>query len=255
MFLAALAGITISWLSVRDLDGMEWPPAALTSSAGTIVDMADAEVTWAELDEPWQRAFALAWDAVVTGNIGVGAVVCDPGGSIVSEGRNRVADSSAPVGQVAGSSLAHAEVNALAQLRFRSPRTLELFTTLQPCLQCSAAIRMAPIATVQMAGADPLWEGCNDFGRLNPWAAQRGPVPTTGPRSDEIGVFATLLARIGPGLIPRVEDALRTHGQSRVIDLAKQVQDDGTFDGLRSGSVRDAFACLWPRLRDLATPE
>ena len=111
---------------------------------------------WDALDEIWREAFRQAWEATVTGNIGVGAVVSDDTGRIVAASRNRVTDREAPIGELAGTTLAHAEMNALARLPFRAPRTLVLTTTLQPCLQCAAAIRMGPIARVRVAGADPL---------------------------------------------------------------------------------------------------
>lgn len=53
-------------------------------------------------------------------------------------------------------------------------------------------------------------------------------MPSEGPRRDEIGAFATLLARLGPGLVPHVEEELRHHGESPIIDLARSLEDDGT---------------------------
>ncbi len=207
---------------------------------------------WEGLDGAWQEAFRQAWDAVTTGNIGVGAVIVDETGGIVAASRNRVADRSAPPGEIAGSSLAHAEMNALARLPFRSPRRLVLSTTLQPCLQCAAAIRMGPIAHVRIAGADPLWDGCGDFSSLNQRLARRGAVPSEGPRHDEIGTFATLLSRLGPGLVDHVAEELRHHGEGPVIDLAEEVEADGTVAALRGATVQDALVRLWPRVREVA---
>lgn len=152
-------------------------------------------------------------------------------------------------GGVAGSSLARAEMIALARLPFRSSRRLVLTTTLQPCLQCAAAIRMGPVANVPIAGADPRWDGCGGFSPLNARLARRRAVPVEGPRQDEIGVFATLLARLGPGLVDHVAEELRHHGEAPVIDLAHQIEADGTFDMLRSSTVQGAFAHLWPDVR------
>jgi tRNA(adenine34) deaminase len=206
----------------------------------------DAEERWGALDDAWRQAFAMAWEAVGTGNIGVGAAVSDEHGTVLVRARNRVSESDGPAGQISGSSLAHAEINALAGLPFRSPRSLVLTTTLQPCLQCAAAIRMGPIALVRIAGEDPLWHGCDDFGSLNDWVGRRGPVPSEGPRGDEIGVFATLLARLGPGLVPHVEEELRRRGESPIIDLARTLEDDGSLKQLVECSVDQAFTYLWP---------
>ncbi|HZT86275.1 MAG TPA: hypothetical protein VE984_12800 [Gaiellaceae bacterium] len=88
---------------------------------------------WRELDEPWRVALQLAWEAYLAGTTPVGSVVAAPGGSVVARGRNRIFDE--PGHGLAGSRLAHAEVDALSQLpttdRYRD-RTL--VSTLEPCL-------------------------------------------------------------------------------------------------------------------------
>jgi tRNA(Arg) A34 adenosine deaminase TadA len=211
-----------------------------------------AETTWDSLDDVWREAFRQAWEALTTGNIGVGAVVSDRSGRIVSASRNRVMDAEAPVGEVFGTSLAHAEINALAHLPFRAPRDLVLTTTLQPCLQCAAAIRLAPVAQLRVAGADPLWDGTGAFSHLNEWLGRRTDAPVEGPKRDEIGVFATLLARVGPGLRGHVDTGLRQRGEGPLLDLAVRVREDGTLDRLRDGSVGAAFAELQTELRRVA---
>ncbi len=187
----------------------------------------------------------------MTGNIGVGALAVDPAGRIVAASRNRVRDSSAPPGEVAGSTVAHAELNVLTRLPFRSDHDVTIVTTLQPCLQCSAAIRMGPVAAVRVVGADVLWDGCADFTVMNSWLARRPPVPVEGPRRDEVGVFATFLARLGPGLVPHVEVALRERGEMALLDLVAEVQASGRLASLLDGDARSAFVTLWSRLREV----
>ena len=65
-------------------------------------------------------------------------------------------DDHGPPGEIFGSALAHAETNVLARLPFHSRQDLVLTTTLEPCLQCAAAIRLGPIAVVRFAGAGSL---------------------------------------------------------------------------------------------------
>ncbi|MGY6501836.1 MAG: hypothetical protein ACXIVQ_13225 [Acidimicrobiales bacterium] len=199
---------------------------------------------WGSLDAAWTAAFDQAWEAVRTGNIGVGAAVTGPDGALVAVARNRVTDDQAPSGQVAGTGLAHAEINALAQLRFRAPRDLVLTTTLQPCLQCSAAIRMGPVASIRIAGADPIWDGCHDFTGLTPWLARRAPVPCVGPRADLVGLFGTLLARLGPGTIGSTAEALRDRGEGPLLDLVDEIQRDGRLHSLLPLEVPAVFAAL-----------
>ena len=141
-----------------------------------------AETLWARLDEGWREAFRQAWEALRTGNIAVGACAALPDGTLVHAARNRVADRHGPPGEVFGSSLAHAEVNVLARLSFRQRRRLVLTTTLEPCIQCSAAIRLGPVALVRFAGADPLWDGCHESEGGWPSRHDRPRAPPGGQR-------------------------------------------------------------------------
>jgi len=208
---------------------------------------------WSELDDPWREAFRQGWEAFRTGNIPVGACASTPDGVIVHAARNRVTDRNAPPGEVFGSALAHAEANVLARLPYRYTGRLVLTTTLEPCIQCSAAIRLGPVATVRYAGADPLWDGCHDFSALSPREAARpAKVTMAGPRGDDIGVFATLMSRLGPGLVRgAAAEWLRASGQGVLLDLAMHLQESGEALRLAALEVDAAFESLWPRLRSL----
>jgi tRNA(adenine34) deaminase len=218
------------------------------------------EELWSELDDPWREAFRQGWEAFRqgweafrTGNVPVGACASTPDGVIVHAARNRVADKDAPPGEVFGSALAHAEANVMARLPYRLAGRLVLTTTLEPCIQCSAAIRLGPVATVRYAGADLLWEGCHDFSPLSPREAARpAKVTMAGPRSDDIGAFATLMSRLGPGLVsgPAAE-WLRASGHGFYLDLALRLQESGEARRLVALEVDEAFGYLWPRLQSL----
>jgi len=210
-----------------------------------------AERLWSGLDDAWQEAFRQAWEALRTGNIAVGACAALPDGTLVHAARNRVADRHGPAGEVFGSSMAHAEVNVLARLGYRQPRQLVLTTTLEPCIQCSAAIRLGPVAVVRFAGADPLWDGCHDFSPLSPREAARPTVRLEGPRTDEIGLFGTLISRFGPGLGPISTPYLRAAGEADTIDLVQHLEDSAEVPRIAAMEVRDAFGYLWPQLRAL----
>jgi tRNA(Arg) A34 adenosine deaminase TadA len=211
------------------------------------------EELWSELDDPWREAFRQGWEAFRTGNIPIGACAATPADVIVHAARNRVADSDGPPGEVFGSTLAHAEANVMARLPYRSTDRLVLTTTLEPCIQCSAAIRLGPIATVRYAGADPLWDGCHDFSPLSPReAARRAKVVMTGPRDDDIGMFGTLMSRLGPGLVwGAAAEWLRASGQGAILDLAIRLRDSGEARRLAALDVQEAFEYLRPRLRSL----
>lgn len=51
----------------------------------------------------------MAWEAYCNGTIPIGAVVADAEGNILSRGRNRILDASAPDGQIYNDMLAHVE--------------------------------------------------------------------------------------------------------------------------------------------------
>jgi tRNA(adenine34) deaminase len=207
---------------------------------------------WAGLDKPWQEAFRQAWEALRTGNIAVGACASTTTGKIICSARNRVNDGEGPPGEIFGSALAHAETNVLARLPFRSRRDLVLTTTLQPCLQCAAAIRLGPVATVRFAGPDRYWDGCHDFGKLSPREADRAQPARIGPRRDELGIFATLISRF-THLPPGYEEALRALGEGPMVDLVHELEGRGEVGRLAAMHVTGGLGYLWPRLEELAS--
>lgn len=111
---------------------------------------------WGRVEDPWRASFHLAWAAFAAGTIPVGAVVVDETGRIAAEGRNRIFDDAAPGGQLAATRLAHAELNALAQLsNNRRWDTCTLYTTLEPCPLCVTATSVASVGRIVYAGSDP----------------------------------------------------------------------------------------------------
>lgn len=220
----------------------------------------DAAQAWASLDEPWRESFRQAWEAVRAGNIGVGACAATQDGEIIHASRNRVNDQDAPRGEIFGSSLAHAELNVLARLEFRRYRNLVLTTTLQPCLQCAAAIRLARIGTVRFAGHDRYWDGYHDFAKLNPREAlrQAKPAERIGPRDDEIGIFGLLISRFrlgNPRLVDGFAERLRSLGEGPVLDVAFALEDRGELADLLAMEVDQVLAAVWPDLTRLAAAE
>jgi tRNA(Arg) A34 adenosine deaminase TadA/ribosomal protein S18 acetylase RimI-like enzyme len=234
-------------------------PAVAAADAVDAVAVPDAAAAWAGLDEPWREAFRQAWEAVRAGNIGVGACAATRDGEIIHASRNRVNDQDGPHGEIFGSSLAHAEMNVLARLGFRRYRDLVLTTTLQPCLQCSGAIRLGRIGTVRFAGHDRYWDGYHDFAKLDPREAGRPkPAVRTGPRADEIGVFGLLISRFrlgNPRLVDGFHEVLRSLGEGPVLDAAFALEDSGELDSLLTVQVDQVLAAVWPDLSRLAAAE
>ena len=122
-------------------------------------------------------AFELAWQSVCAGSLGVGAVVTTTDGIVVSTGRNRLFETDPGDDHLAGTSLAHAEMNALAKLRWGAHQTehLVLWTTLQPCVQCLGAIRLAPINEVRILAPDPLFRGVEAIRHVTDFVGRNWP--------------------------------------------------------------------------------
>src|ERR1700743_1501377 len=158
--------------------------------------MRTADQAWDGIDEAWREAFRQGWEAGRSGDIGVGACASPPAGERIAAPRTRVSARDGPHGEVFGSSVAHAEINVLSRLEFRRYRDLVLTTTLQPCLQCAGAIRLARIGTVRYAGHDAYWDGYHDFGKLAEREGSRRKAMTRiGPRDDKTGVLGCLIPR------------------------------------------------------------
>lgn len=122
-----------------------------------------------------QRAVELAWESLCGGSLGIGAVVTRHGEPLAT-GRNRLGESDPGDDVLAGTSLAHAEMNALAKLRWGTrPDGLELWTTLQPCLQCLGAIRLSPVRRVHVLAPDPLFRGVEGARHLNEFIGRNWP--------------------------------------------------------------------------------
>ncbi|BEP12922.1 tRNA adenosine(34) deaminase TadA [Acidothermaceae bacterium B102] len=131
-----------------------------------------------------QAALALAVRALPAGDVPIGAVVLDPGGTVVGEGFNER--------ELTGDPTAHAEVLALRRAAARvgewrlSGHTLVV--TLEPCTMCAGAAVLARVERIVYAAADPkagavgsLWDVVRDR-RLN-----HRPEVVQGVRAGEAG--------------------------------------------------------------------
>jgi tRNA(Arg) A34 adenosine deaminase TadA len=152
-----------------------------------------AAEAWAALDEPWRLALEQAWASVCAGSLGIGAVITDADGAVVASGRNRLMERDAGEDHLAGSSLAHAERNALAKVPWlgHAGDHLTLWTTLEPCLMCAGAIRLSRIDEVRYLVADPIFEGTQRARELNEFIASGWP-DVVGPRADPLAVIGIL---------------------------------------------------------------
>jgi tRNA(adenine34) deaminase len=151
---------------------------------------------WREAGEAWRAAFELAWEAFAAGTIPVGAVVTDADGTVLARGRNRITESSAPAGQIFGSRVAHAEINALVQLGMgRRYFDCTLWTTLEPCAQCIGAAWLSTVGRVAFAAAD-VYGGASKLIERQIEAADSARnfhMEVEGPLGGPLAVFSELL--------------------------------------------------------------
>ena len=151
-----------------------------------------SELAGPELDEAWECAMNLAWESFRARTTPVGAVVVNASGTVVAEGRGRRYEQSGPSGQLARSHIAHAEVNALAQLGAgRHYQDHMLLTTLEPCGMCHGAAVQATVGCVLYAGSDP-YGGTGSMVFGTPQAEWRR-LRVIGPLDNERGRLAALL--------------------------------------------------------------
>jgi tRNA(Arg) A34 adenosine deaminase TadA len=168
------------------------------------------------ISDPERNALELAWDALMLGSLPVGAVVTDAAGRVVARGRNRVYESVAPAPEIAGTRLAHAEVNALTRLGpQRRYEDHHLVVTLEPCPLCTGALAMSTVGRLTYLGADP-YAGATSVVGPTPYTS-RLPVGISGPRPDRYG-------RLAAGL--HVAFYLRRDPSSAVVSVHRELRPD-----------------------------
>jgi tRNA(Arg) A34 adenosine deaminase TadA len=209
----------------------------------------------AAVDEPWRVALRMAWQAHCSGNVGVGSVLTDGTGAIVATGRNRVLDAEAPPGRPHSTYLAHAEMDVLVQLPQGDYPEHTLWSTLEPCLMCAAAVVLSHVGTVCYAAADPLWSGIERLPALNAQVARRWPV-RRGPLPGPIGAWCGLLPlvwairRKSDGVVAR---AYAAHHPA-LLALGGRLVRDGTLDDLLGASIEAVLERLWGVLSEVTEP-
>jgi tRNA(adenine34) deaminase len=210
---------------------------------------AEARAAWRALPAPMARAVALAWESTCAGSLGIGATVSDGAGTIVATGRNRLFEQDPGDDHLAGSTLAHAEMNALAKLPWGAARdSLVLWTTLQPCLQCTGAIRMSRVDRVQVLAPDPLFREVERMRDISPFVARYWPEHARHD-ADAIAAFALLL----PTHLMTFWDAPAdewTSALPTVTALAHELVRTGQLVDCANErlAVDDVVVMLWPRL-------
>lgn len=187
-------------------------------------------VMWASLEPIWQAVISEAWAAYRAGSHAIGAVITTADGTIVARGRNRVRDVIATAGQIHGTRLAHAEVNALLGLpKELDPTTLTLWGTTEPCPMCLGAIAISKVRDVRYACREP-YAGSAAHAAANPFMRLRG-LALRGPDRPDVEAMLTVM---------EVEHALRAGWAHDVYLGAVRAVVPGAVD-----AAVDAHATGW----------
>ena len=205
---------------------------------------------WSELQPAWRAAFDLAWEAYCAGTIPVGAAVTDSDGTLLARGRNRMFETSAPGGEIFGSRVAHAEINALVQLGTeRRYFECTLWTTLEPCALCISAAWLSTIGRVSFAASDIYGGAAKLIERQIEAAdsARNFPMAVEGPLAGPLAVFAELL-HIAFFLVRdphhHVTDAYRRR-RPQLVALAERVR----LHEHTGAPLDEVLARIWDALR------
>jgi tRNA(Arg) A34 adenosine deaminase TadA len=195
---------------------------------------------WEGLEPAWHACFLLAWESFQARSIPVGAVLVDGAGTIVARGRNRLSENTRFEGQVSGSGIAHAEINALVTLSPGDYSDHVLYTTLEPCLLCTAALRQCHIGAVRFAGPDPMWFGIDRLPDLNHhlgrwWARREGPL---GGPFQSLAVILHLISAIERGVHSIVD--CHAEAMPELLRVARRLANPSA-DGLRVMTLLEAL--------------
>jgi tRNA(Arg) A34 adenosine deaminase TadA len=218
-------------------------------SATVTTPMQDPHEAWSSLTRPWQRAFEAAWASWRSGSLGIGSVITNAQADIVAIGQNRVMDPPDGPGPLSGIPMAHAEMNALASLPAGDCRRYTLYTTLEPCLMCSATITGTyKIPRVLFAAHDPPLDGLEEALRQHPVTARSLPQREhlRGPYS----VLAYVLPKVAVlqrGRVPQPANERLTPAR---LGLARQLLERGDLGPLAqdASGPQDVASALWADL-------
>lgn len=205
---------------------------------------------WEEVPPPWRRCLELAWESLQEGSVPVGSVITDAAGAIVAEGRNRAFGDPPPPPGLGGSYIAHAEINALAGLPPGDYPDHTIWSSLEPCFMCSAAVFHSHLGTVRFAGRDPSVSGVERLPTINEWVESRWPM-RHGPLRAPLGLLAATLPLIWH--LQRSPNGVvaRAHRTANPSLLALAEQAAAHPDATRS-SLDATAGMLWPDLVSLA---
>ncbi len=136
---------------------------------------------------------SLAWEAYRAGSLPVGAVVLNGSGTPVGQARSTRHEDIQVPGQLANTRIAHAEVNALAQLPMQgSFQQHVLYTNVEPCCLCMGAALQTGVGVLHYGWRDHFGGAATSMSVHNPQLARRS-FEVVGPADDTVERVTGLL--------------------------------------------------------------
>lgn len=204
------------------------------------------EVARAELQPAAWRCLELAFESLRSDGLACGSVITDPDGTVIAEGRNRAYDPPGGQGALQATPLAHAELNALAEIPTgRDLGDATLWSSQQPCSMCAAAVEFLRVGNVRFIAVDPAFIGT---------AGELGAPDRAADIPDEWIVVANMLFLHNVIAKRGVEAEMVRRNQElepETAALALRLVDDRALAG--STALEDVLATCWQEISDAAT--
>jgi tRNA(Arg) A34 adenosine deaminase TadA len=207
---------------------------------GRMTQQRQVRASWDVLQSPWHSAIEMAWQSYRRGGIAVGAVLTDPAGTVLGEGRNQRF-----TGRTRGL-LAHAEMMALNALPPDKDRARDsvLYTTLSPCPMCLGAIVIARIAHVHIGATDPTWLGIERLPDLNDEVQRRWP-QFHGPLPGPIGAWLAIAPCLNTsGALLRAMERTAPQNIALARAVNRRYQESAHLPGTAAQALEDVWDLL-----------
>lgn len=182
----------------------------------------------------------------------VGAVVARDG-AVQASGRSRNNEEAAVPYQLTRTRIAHAEMNAVAQLPAGDYSEHTIWVSLEPCLVCRCAIRQTHIGAVNFASVDPLWKGLEGLPGVTPHVAKRWP-RFSGPLNGPLSVWGTLLPLIWSLQRSPTGTVVQAHESEHpeLVTFARKRLEEDNVDRWKESTLGAQLERMWADLASLA---
>lgn len=186
------------------------------------------------LSKPWQRIFELEWLSLCEGSKAIAAVITDPEGNIVSEGRNGTGEAAVPNPRTA-----HAEAEAVRAFDIASGADIKactLYAGLEPCVMCMGTLVMGGIRKVVIGARDDFGGAMKlipafDFAR-NKCIEVIWTDDSTGDIQRAMQTLRELLYNKDEEKLSRMLEDFSVHNRAGV-EAARALFDEGVFKARR----------------------